>query len=247
MKRLYGLIGYPLTHSFSKKYFEDKFRQLNIKDCTYRLFEIKVIEALELIIQDNANLAGLNVTIPFKEQVLPYLDSLDESALKVGAVNVIQFEGDRRIGYNSDYYGFEKSLFPWIHEDKNNLTALVLGTGGAAKAVTAVLQSHNINFILVSRNKSANAITYDDLMNSSRVATSKLIINTTPLGMHPHINAYPEIPYQDIGHNHYVYDLIYNPSETLFLKKAKEAGAAVKNGQEMLILQAEKAWEIWSS
>jgi shikimate dehydrogenase len=246
MSNLYGLIGYPLTHSFSKKYFTVKFHKEDITD-RYELFPIQNIEDIIKLVQDLPNLRGLNVTIPYKESVIPFLDKLDDSAKIVGAVNVIKIEDHTLIGYNSDFYGFEKSLLNWLPENTNNIDAMVLGTGGASKAVIAVLNSHNIKYTLVSRTKSVNTFTYQDLTSLSLVDNSKLIINTTPLGMNPDIDNSPDIVYNQISKSHFIYDLIYNPEETKFLKKCASQGAKTKNGLEMLELQAEKSWEIWSS
>ncbi|RLD21761.1 MAG: shikimate dehydrogenase [Bacteroidetes bacterium] len=247
MRKLYGLIGYPLTHSFSKKYFTAKFQKEGLTDHQYELFAIKSINKLSKTIQEHSNLKGLNVTIPYKEVVIPFLDKLDESAKIVGAVNVISIEDGRLTGYNSDFYGFKQSLLKWLPLDYKEIEALVLGTGGASKAVIAVLNSLNIQFKLVSRTKSDNAISYEDLNSSSVITDSKLIINTTPLGMAPNIEASPDIPYHQISKSHYIYDLIYNPEETIFLKKCAAQDAKTKNGLEMLELQAEKSWEIWTS
>ena len=247
MSKLYGLIGYPLTHSFSKKYFTAKFQQDGLTDHQYELFAIKRIDELIQTIQDKPNIKGLNVTIPYKEVVIPFLDKLDKSAKTVGAVNVINIEGGRLTGYNSDFHGFEQSLLKWLPSDSMNIEALVLGTGGASKAVVAVLNSHNIKFSLVSRTKSPSTISYEELNSSTVVAESKLIINTTPLGMAPGIETSPDIPYHQVSKSHYIYDLIYNPEETMFLKKCAAQDAKTKNGLEMLELQAEKSWEIWAS
>ena len=247
MGKLYGLIGYKLSHSFSKQYFEEKFLKEQLADHRYELFEIGNVQEIKRILEQNPNLDGLNVTIPYKESIIPYLDHLDKSAEKVGAVNVIKIENSSLTGYNSDFYGFQTSLFKWLPIDNENLSALILGTGGAAKAVKAVLTSNNIPFTMVSRRASIEAISYGDLKNSNLITENKLVVNTTPLGMAPNLDRYPDIPYKQIGKNHYVYDLIYNPSETMLLKKAGENGATIKNGLEMLELQAGKSWEIWTS
>ncbi|MEN8247791.1 MAG: shikimate dehydrogenase [Bacteroidota bacterium] len=243
---IYGLIGYPLSHSFSKKYFENKFQSESLRDNQYKLFEIEKVDSLKDIIKQNPNLKGLNITIPHKESVIPYLDKLNDTAKKVGAVNVIRVEDKYLTGYNSDYFGFEKSLFQWFPEVKIS-KAVILGTGGAAKAVMAVLKDNNIEFTLVSRTESTHAISYQRLNTSNIIAESNLIINTTPLGMAPKPEGHPAIDYNQLSDTHYVYDLIYNPAETTFLKKAYQHGAKIKNGYEMLELQAEKSWEIWTS
>lgn len=242
----YGLIGYPLSHSFSGKYFAEKFRNENIKDTSYELFEIPNISAVKDVFKIE-NLSGFNITIPYKQSIKKYLDEFDISAVKVGAVNVVKITKEgRRIGYNSDYYGFKKSITDWIKVDLNTLRALVLGTGGASKAVKAVFNDIGIETLMVSRSDKGD-LTYDDLLHQNDIIeTHKLIINTTPLGMSPNIAACPSLPYEKISQDHHLYDLIYNPEETRFLKHGKVRGAHVKNGYEMLVLQAEKSWEIWN-
>ncbi len=247
MANLYGLIGYPLSHSFSKKYFEDKFLEQGLSEHRYELFELKNISELNGLLEEQPDLVGLNVTIPYKEVIIPLLDHIDESAKKVGAVNVIKIEEKTLTGYNSDYFGFENSLLKWLPQNINKLTSLIFGTGGASKAVEAVLIANKIPYKLVSRTKNNNTITYKELRASPIATDSKLLINTTPLGMSPTVDAYPDIDYSQISKNHFVFDLIYNPQETRFLKKARSQGAQIKNGLEMLQLQAEKSWEIWTS
>ena len=246
MANMYGLIGYPLSHSFSKKYFQDKFLQEGLDD-HYELFELRGIEEVLGIIKNNPNLAGLNVTIPYKESIIPFLDYLDDSAKLVGAVNVIKIQDNSLTGYNSDFFGFESSLLNWLPPKTKDLSAVILGTGGAAKAVEAVLKDNYIAYKLISRTKTITTLTYDELKTGSLIANSKLIINTTPLGMTPKIDECPDISYDQLSDEHFVFDLIYNPAETLFLRKANAQGAKVKNGLEMLQLQAEKSWEIWTS
>ncbi len=247
MGPMYGLIGYPLSHSFSKKYFTEKFLREGLHDHHYRLFEIADITGLASILAQNKNLQGLNVTIPYKETVIPLLDELDGSAVKVGAVNVINIKDGKLTGYNSDYYGFEQSLLAWLPTDAASWQAIVLGTGGAAKAVKAVLTTHKIPFTLVSRSKSPAAITYRELNNSTLIEQSHLVINTTPVGMAPQTSHCPDIHYDRLTNRHFVYDLIYNPDQTVFLQKAAARGAKTKNGLEMLHLQAERSWEIWQA
>jgi shikimate dehydrogenase len=244
--RKFGLIGFPLTHSFSKKYFTDKFLELGIADQNqYELFSFEKITDLEKTLKENPDLVGLNVTIPHKVNVMEFLDEIDPAAAKIGAVNVIKIspEGKKK-GYNSDYYGFKKSVEEFI-PDFTNIKALVLGNGGAAKAVTVALQDLNIPYELVSRRKTEeNTISYyraNALLDSHR-----LVINCSPLGTFPAINECPDLDYDVITEKHYFHDLIYNPGETLFMKKAKDAGAKTKNGYAMLVYQAEKAWEIWN-
>ncbi|RYU97609.1 shikimate dehydrogenase family protein [Emticicia agri] len=242
---IYGLIGYPLGHSFSKKYFTEKFEQMGIADNNaYELFEIADIQTFPQLIKSQSDLRGLNVTIPHKQAVMPFLDGLDASAEKVGAVNVIKIsEGGKLIGYNSDYYGFKTSLEEFIPADVA-LKALVLGNGGAAKAVIAALNDLSIPYKIVSRTKSADTLGYEDL--PAEIGNYQLIINSSPVGTYPKSDLCPDIPYEQLTPNHYLYDLVYNPVQTLFLQKGEEQGAKTHNGLKMLHLQAEKAWEIWN-
>lgn len=246
--KIFGLIGFPLSHSFSQKYFSEKFRKEMISDVAYRNFEIKHIDDLPALLDSYPELYGLNVTIPYKEEVRKYLDNLDHSAEKVGAVNVIKIlPNGNKIGYNSDYYGFRTSLETWITKNISNLKALVLGTGGAAKAVRIVLDDCNIPYSTVSRNMAKADYDYYELIENSQIIMDhRLIINTTPLGMYPNVNEAPHLPYELLNTEFYLYDLIYNPATTLFLNKGKENGARIKNGLEMLELQAEKSWDIWN-
>jgi len=237
----YGLIGFPLSHSFSKKYFTEKFEREGIVDSVYELFEIDAIEKLTRVLQENPNLKGLNVTIPYKQQVLPFLDELDESAKKIGAVNVIKIEENKLVGYNSDYYGFKNSLIDFLNGE--NPKAAILGTGGASKAVGQALKDLGITCQYVSRTKSDGVWDYETL--DKNFSDFKLIINTSPLGMYPKLDTCPDIPYDEIDDTYFLYDLVYNPEETLFMKKGREKGAKAIHGMEMLIGQAEKAWEIW--
>ena len=245
MKR-YGLIGYPLTHSFSQRYFAEKFTREGITDCRYDLFELPDITALPDLLQ-TPGLRGLNVTIPHKQAVLPYLDRFDASAEKVGAVNVIRLEPDgSRTGFNSDYYGFQQSLEDWLQalgRTTNGLQALVLGTGGASKAVTAALTDLHIPFVMVSRTKTDTTIAYNDMPNL--IDSHQLIINCSPVGTYPHTDEAPALPYHQLTDRHLLYDLVYNPAETRFMHYGRERGAAALNGLRMLELQAEKAWAIW--
>ena len=248
IKNQLGLIGYPLTHSFSKKYFADKFAAANITDFNYELFEIEQITDLPNLIAQTPNLLGLNVTIPYKVQVLPYLDEIDAEAAKVGAVNTIKFEQGKLKGYNTDIYGFENSLLDLLKSSTkplHQLKALVLGTGGASKAVVHVLDKLGIFSQLVSRSNKSGVITYDSL-DATKFKDHNIVINTTPLGTYPNIETCPSLPYDAITPYHYFYDLVYNPAEPIFLKNAKQAGASIKNGSDMLVLQAEKAWSIWT-
>jgi len=244
MANQYGLIGYPLGHSFSKKYFEEKFGKLQSSDA-YSLFEMKKLAEFSTLI-NTQKLSGLNVTIPYKQEIIEHLSTLDRSAKLVGAVNVIKIKGTDLEGYNTDYPAFKETLKKWL--DNTNIKALVLGTGGASKAVIAALQDLKIQSQLVSRNASEKAISYEELANNSNFLSDyKLVINTTPLGTSPKIDSKPEIPYQLLTPSHYLYDLVYNPEKTQFLKEGEKRGSHIKNGLEMLALQAELAWEIWNS
>jgi shikimate dehydrogenase len=245
MKNLYGLIGYRLSHSFSKQYFSNKFAQEHIEDSGYELFELEDIQEFPQVVEQHPNIRGMNVTIPYKQQVMRYLDSLDGSAKLVGAVNTIKFEGNKRIGFNTDYYGFKESLENWLEATKVK-KALILGTGGASRAVKCTLHALEIDFLMISRESSEHAISYEELKEKHHLKDFPLIINTTPLGMSPNVGTYPDIAYEQLSSAHYCYDLVYNPEVTLFMKKSEEKGASVKNGLEMLHLQAEKSWEIWN-
>lgn len=245
MGQHFGLIGYPLGHSFSQGYFQKKFEKLGLVDNTYSTFELSSLNEFPRLIQSK-KLAGLNVTIPYKQDIISYLDSLDVSAEKVDAVNVIKFSNDRLIGYNTDYPAFKKSLRKFIGQIE--CRALVLGTGGASKAVIASLEDLSIEFHQVSRIATANAFSYEQIMLKPEMLEEyKLIINTTPLGMSPNLNTFPSLPYENLTSSHFLFDLVYNPEITMFLKKGKQAGSQVKNGLEMLHLQADLAWDIWNA
>lgn len=244
IEKAFGLIGYPLSHSFSKKYFGDKFEKEGIDWASYDNFPIASVEELPDLIRNNSQLRGLNVTIPYKEQVIPYMDYLAPDAGEIGAVNTIVISAEGLAGYNSDIYGFDKSLDQLLDQDFEG-GALILGTGGASKAVAYVLHQRGIPFKSVSRRPAKDRITYEDV-DKEILEYYRLIINTTPLGMHPNLEDCPDLPYQLLDHQHYLYDLIYNPAETKFLTLGKEQGAKIKNGLEMLILQAERSWEIWN-
>jgi shikimate dehydrogenase len=244
--RTFGLIGRSLAHSFSQTYFTQKFYQLGLDDCRYELFELAAASELPSLLAQHADLAGLNVTIPYKEQIWPYLDDIASSAARVGAVNVIEIRPDGRlIGHNTDYVGFRESLRTFYPVPASGARALVLGTGGAAKAVAVALRELGISYWLVSRDMLGQHLTYPDL-TPEVLAAHPLIINTTPLGTYPDVNACPPLPYAALTPRHYLYDLVYNPSETLFLQKGREAGAHAKNGFDMLERQAEAAWAIWN-
>ena len=244
----YGLIGFPLKHSFSKDYFNSKFVSEKI-DAEYINFEITSIEELKNIIHDNPKLKGLNVTIPYKEQVIPYLDKINENARLIGAVNVIKIDRRKKkkkiklIGFNSDIIGFKQSIEPILQP--HHLRALVLGTGGSAKAIFYGLKQLGIEATYVSRKKSSDKVlTYSEL-SPEIMETHTIVVNCTPVGMWPDTDDCPEIPYNLLTANHLLYDLLYNPNETLFMKKGEERGATVKNGLEMLLLQAFAGWNFW--
>ena len=242
-----GLIGNPLTHSFSEKYFGEKFDREGIEGFEYRNYPIQDVEDLKVLIEERKELVGINVTIPFKEQVMNLLDEIDPEAEGIGAVNTLRIgrlAGKIHLkGYNSDAYGFRESLLPLL--GTRYQYALVLGTGGASKAVTYVLKRLGIEYQYVSRNPAGDQLHYLDLCYAV-VKKHTLIINTTPLGTYPDTSTFPNIPYDLITPEHILYDLVYNPPETEFLRLGKQKGALIKNGYEMLILQAEKSWEIWN-
>jgi shikimate dehydrogenase len=243
MAASYGIIGYPLGHSFSPAYFADKFQREGI-DAVYKTYSLPDISALSQVLQDNPSLQGLNVTIPHKQAVIPYLNALDVEAEAIGAVNCIDIRNGITRGYNTDATGFELSLLPLLSADHTH--ALVLGTGGASLAVAYVLDKLGIAFRHVSRNAKQGQYTYAAL-TPDIIQQHKLLINTTPLGMHPDISSLPALAYEAIGASHLLYDLIYNPEETAFLAAGRQQGAAVKNGLEMLQVQAEASWRIWNS
>ena len=245
--RLFGLIGYPLSHSFSKRYFSEKFQKENIQDARFENFEIPTIQDFPKVIANNPEIKGLNVTIPYKQEIIPFLTRLDKSAEFVGAVNVIKPlpTGDL-VGFNSDYYGFMESLKRFLPADYSQMKALILGTGGAAKAVEGALKTLGISYLYVSRQEKEGVVSYEQL-GLELLKEYQIIVNTSPVGMYPKIEACPDLRYEALTSHHYLFDLVYNPEETLFMKKGLEQGAKVKNGLEMLYLQAEKAWEIWNS
>lgn len=242
--RRYGLIGYPLTHSFSQRYFTEKFEREGIRDCAYLNFPIENIDELPGLLGDDA-LCGLNVTIPYKQAVLPYLHHKSEVVNAIGACNCIRIEKGALTGYNTDVAGFERSLFPLVMEH-DHLRALILGRGGAAKAVEYVINRMGFSYRVVTRGpkKDITDLYYEEV-DESVMSLYKLIINTTPLGMYPHVDECPPLPYEAMGPDHILFDLIYNPARTLFLKKGEERGAVVENGHKMLVLQAEESWRIW--
>ncbi|MGJ5641608.1 shikimate dehydrogenase family protein [Formosa sp. S-31] len=244
MKKL-GLVGRNISYSFSNAYFNKKFKDLNIEDVSYQNFDIQDISEFPSILQTHPQLKGLNVTIPYKEQVIPFLSKLNKKAAKIGAVNTIKISKKGKLtGYNTDYYGFKKSLEPFIKS--HHKTALILGTGGASKAVAYALKKLKIKYKFVSRTpKNNQTISYDSLDNTI-IAEHKIIVNCSPVGTFPNITDCPNIPYDGIGKDHILYDLIYNPEETQFLKHGKTRQATTVNGLNMLVFQAEEAWRIWN-
>ncbi|TDN38997.1 shikimate dehydrogenase [Hymenobacter sp. UV11] len=244
--RIFGLIGRSLIHSFSQAYFSQKFSQLQLADYSYKLFELADASEFPQLLARYPNLAGLNVTIPYKEQLWPYLAELAPSAKLVGAVNVIEVRADGSlVGHNTDYVGFREALRPFYPHRGGAARALVLGTGGAAKAVGVALQELDIAYQVVSRQPAAGQLSYEEL-TPPLLADNSLIINTSPLGTYPKVDECPPLPYAALTDRHYLFDLVYNPSETLFLQRGRAAGAQIKNGSEMLELQAEAAWAIWN-
>lgn len=240
--RKFGLIGSSLTHSFSKKYFEEKFQRETSTDCDYRLYELSSIEELTSFLKSNPELEGLNVTIPYKESVIAFLDFVTQEAKEIGAVNCIRIADGKLYGHNTDVTGFEVSLQRCLVRKPKQI--FVLGTGGSSKAVCYVLNKLQLPFLKVSREPKEDCITYNNI--GAKVGESNLLINTTPVGMFPAINSAPEIPYELLTHQDFLFDLIYNPEETLFLKRGKERGCKTCNGLLMLEIQAEKSWEIWN-
>ena len=241
--KIYGLIGFPLGHSFSKKYFTEKFQKEQLQNCFFELFPIEKIAEFKNLVSGIPDLCGLAVTIPYKQSVIPFLDTMSEEALKVKAVNCVAFEQGRLKGYNTDVIGFERSFVPYLL--KIHKRALVLGNGGAAKAVLFVLAKLNIPFLIVSRNPKQGEISYHDL-TPLIMTEHRIIINCSPVGMTPDEDEMPAIPYNSINADNYCYDLIYTPSETRFLAEGRRRGASVKNGMDMLTIQAEENWTIWN-
>ncbi|MDR2041974.1 MAG: shikimate dehydrogenase [Tannerella sp.] len=247
MKKLYGLIGYPLEHSFSKDFFNQKFLSENI-DAEYLNFQIESIRELENVLRANPSLCGLNVTLPYKTQVMAQLDELDDDARVIGAVNVIRFGkgrfGRRKLkGYNSDIIGFKQSIAPLLDDSHRN--ALILGTGGSSKAVFHGLKQLGVNPVFVSRKQKEFCLAYEDL-TPRMMERYTVIVNATPVGMYPNVEQCPGIPYDLLTPGHLLYDLLYNPDETAFLREGKKRGCVVKNGLEMLLLQAYESWNVWN-
>ncbi|MEO7316326.1 MAG: shikimate dehydrogenase [Ginsengibacter sp.] len=244
--KIYGLIGRSLGHSFSKKYFTEKFTSENYQNCIYSNFELDCLGDNLEELKKNIELSGLNVTIPYKTEIISFLDEVTEDTLRVNACNCIKIENGKWIGYNTDVIGFEKSFIPGLKPGQ--VKALILGTGGAAKAVAFVLKKLCIEFAYVSRSKTdlLPALLFEDI-SGEILNEFPIVINATPSGMYPNIDDYPNLPYELVSSQHYFYDLIYNPLKTKFLEKAEAKGATIQNGEEMLRIQAEESWKIWNS
>ncbi|MEM8506353.1 MAG: shikimate dehydrogenase [Bacteroidota bacterium] len=242
-RKRYGLVGRNIAYSFSKGYFSKKFKDLGLKGYSYENFDLRSISEFGNVIRQN-NLHGLNVTIPYKQEILPFLDHLEEEAKAIGAVNTIKFVNNKLVGYNTDAHGFQQSLIPLL--GKPHTKALILGTGGASKAVAFVLHRLNIDLTYVSRSPKEGQLHYTQL-RPEHLEAYKLIINCSPVGTYPKVHEKPDIPYAFVSKAHILYDLIYNPEETAFLTEGKNRGATIQNGWFMLQLQAEKAWEIWNA
>lgn len=243
-KQLFGLVGRNIDYSFSRKYFTERFEKDDQPDFSYVNFDLADISEFPSIIQNNRNLKGLNVTIPYKESVIPYMDKMSANAEKIGAVNTIRFTKKGYLkGYNTDFYGFKKTLKPLLQP--HHKKALILGTGGASKGVAFALNQLGILYTFVSRQATENNIDYDRI-NATTFDNYQIVINCTPIGTSPDIDKFPDLPYEFFSEKHIAFDLIYNPEETAFLKKAKANGALIKNGYDMLVYQAEKSWKIWN-
>lgn len=240
----FGLIGKDISYSFSRGYFTKKFENLGLENYSYENFDFQEIEEFKLLVDQNIDIKGCNVTIPYKESIIPYLDEIDPKARIIGAVNTIHFTNGKLIGYNTDAYGFQKSIEPNIK--KHHKRALILGTGGASKAVNYVLEEMGLKCCYVSRNPKKNQLGYIDL-DRKTISKYSVIVNCTPLGTHPNIDIKPDIPYQFITKTHLLFDLIYNPEKTAFLASGEKYGATICNGHSMLKNQAEEAWSIWNS
>lgn len=241
--RQFGLIGRNISYSFSKSYFAEKFKNENIVDAVYNVFDLQQIDEVEKVFEIEG-LVGFNVTIPYKQEIIPFLDELSPEAKAIGAVNTVLIKDGKRIGHNTDCYGFHHSIEPLL--EPHHKKALVLGNGGAAKAVFYILDLLKIDYKIVSRTKTENHYSYDEL-NKEIIHNHQIIVNCSPVGTFPTIEIAPLLPYQFINENHLLYDLIYNPPLTKFLENGQQNGAKIKNGHEMLVLQAEKAWKIWNN
>ena len=242
-KKKFGLVGRSISYSFSKAYFTKKFADLGLEDHSYDNFDLESLSEFDGLLRQKV-LQGLNVTIPYKQEIIPYLDDLDEKAKTIGAVNTIKFVNHQLVGYNTDAYGFEQSLIPLLQTQHKK--ALILGTGGASKAITYVLDHLGLDYAFISRNPKNKQFAYSDL-GKEHFQGYQVIVNCSPVGTFPQVKDKPQIPYDFITGRHLLYDLIYNPEETAFLLEGKKRGATVQNGLHMLQLQAEKAWEIWNS
>jgi shikimate dehydrogenase len=243
-QKKYGLLGKNISYSFSKKYFTDKFEANHFDNCEYLNFDIPSVQNFPEIVKKTKGLKGLNITIPYKEEVIPYLDSLSKNAKKIGSVNTIKINKKKQlIGYNTDFYGFKKAIKPLLKS--HHTKALILGTGGASKGVAYALKKLKIEYDFVSRTPNEFEISYEEL-NADFFKEYTIIINTTPVGTFPNIEEYPKLDYSLFSKKHIAFDLVYNPEESKFLKLAKEHEAIIKNGYEMLIFQAEKSWKIWN-
>ncbi len=243
--KTYGIIGSPLTHSFSQQYFTEKFQREGITDARYKVYPISAVDQVHGLIRENPGLRGLNVTIPYKQSVLRHLDDVSNLPEGLQACNCIRIENGKTFGYNTDVTGFELSVLPLLK--KQHTAALVLGNGGAAEAVRSVLQKLKIQCTTVSRNVPGDGSLTYSRVDQSVIESNKLIINTTPLGTFPRTGECPDIPYRYLTPEHLLYDLVYNPAKTLFLQKGEAEGAVIKNGFEMLVLQAEESWKIWNA
>jgi shikimate dehydrogenase len=242
--RRFGLIGKDISYSFSPGYFDQKFRELGLEDCIYEIFDLPGITEFPKLLEQYPDLAGLNVTIPYKEAVIPFLDHLEEQAREIGAVNTLRFFKNRVEGYNTDVIGFRESLRPLLKP--SDRAALILGTGGASKAVAYGLRQLDIPYRFISRNPEKGHLSYTEV-NTSLLKQYQILVNCTPLGTYPQVTMAPSLPYGALDKSHLLYDLIYNPSETAFLKEGRRRGARIKNGLEMLRLQAEASWKIWNT
>ncbi|GMQ30038.1 shikimate dehydrogenase [Algoriphagus confluentis] len=244
--RKFGLIGYPLGHSFSKKYFTAKFENENMADCQFELYEIPQIGDFPRVLEENPELEGMAVTIPYKEQVMAFLDELDPACQAIGAVNCIRIREGKKKGFNTDYVGFKHSLQAWL---ENQIPpAMVLGTGGASKAVKKALEDLGVEYLSVSRSPGEHTLSYQQLQSESGLlSTYPLLINTTPLGTFPKVEGIPDLPLDQLTASNLVYDLVYNPPITRLMQECLDRGGKAKNGQDMLELQAEAAWKIWNS
>lgn len=240
----FGLVGKDISYSFSRGYFTAKFKKLALNNHSYVNFDLEEIEAFKNLFPENPEIKGMNVTIPYKEAVIPFLNELDAKAAKIGAVNTIKIEGNNLIGHNTDAYGFQKSIEPFLK--KHHTAALILGTGGASKAIAFVFEELGISYNFVSRTPKNNQLSYQDL-NEEVIEKHTILVNSTPLGTHPNIHQKPSIPYHHISKNHLLFDLIYNPDKTAFLLEGESQNATICNGHRMLEFQAEKSWEIWNS